>query len=206
MTRSYCLSANQLTDQLLKGQNAKTATPDLTQLVSTTETGDTATSVGTNADIKQASPAAQLRAAGYTSPTQSVAIQIAAKVQNGAQQFEIRLNPPELGRVDVRLEFTKEGQVTTHLIVERPETLEMLSKDARQLERALSQAGVDIENDGLTFSLQDQQSQGSEREEANNQFNEFNSSTSENEEQAANINTDAIYRQLSATTGLDMSV
>jgi flagellar hook-length control protein FliK len=157
-------------------------------------------------DVKQASPAAQLRATGYTSPTQSVAIQIAAKAQNGVQQFDIRLNPPELGRVDVRLEFTKDGQVTTHLIVERPETLDMLSKDARQLERALSEAGVDIEQDGLTFSLQDQQSQESEREEAENQFNGFENNTSENEEQTTTINTDAIYRQLSDSNGLDMSV
>lgn len=205
INNSPILSSNQLADQLLKGQNIKTATPDLTQLVAT-DTSETATSVSSNVDVKQASPAAQLRAAGYTSPTQSVAIQIAAKAQNGVQQFDIRLNPPELGRVDVRLEFTKDGQVTTHLIVERPETLDMLSKDARQLERALSQAGVDIEQDGLTFSLQDQQSQESEREEAENQFNGFDNNTSENEEQTTNINTDAIYRQLSESNGLDMSV
>lgn len=205
INNSPILSSNQLTDQLLKGQNVKTAAPDLTQLVST-DTSETATSVGSNVDVKQASPAAQLRAAGYTSPTQSVAIQIAAKAQNGVQQFDIRLNPPELGRVDVRLEFTKDGQVTTHLIVERPETLDMLSKDARQLERALSEAGVDIEQDGLTFSLQDQQSQESEREEADSQFNGFDNKLSENEEQTTTINTDAIYRQLSESNGLDMSV
>ena len=199
------LSSTQLTDQLLKGQNVKTATPDLTQLVAT-ETSETATSISSTADVKQVSPAAQLRANGYTSPTQSVAIQIAAKAQNGAQQFDIRLNPPELGRVDVRLEFTKDGQVTTHLIVERPETLDMLSKDARQLERALSEAGVDIEQDGLTFSLQDQQSQESGRDEADSQHNGFDGKRREDEEQTTAINTDAIYRQLSESNGLDMSV
>ena len=115
-------------------------------------------------ETKAASPTNTLRSAGYTSPTQSIALSIAQKAQNGIQQFEIRLNPPELGRVDVRLEFGREGAVTTHLIVERPETLEMLNKDGRQLERALADAGVTIENDGLSFSLKDQQ-EGKEEQE-----------------------------------------
>ena len=201
---SPILASTPLVDQLGKGQAVKTAGSEISQLLSTDKTGDATSSIGTNVDVKQSTPATQLRAAGYTSPTQSVAIQIAAKAQNGAQQFEIRLNPPELGRVDVRLEFTKEGQVTTHLIVERPETLDMLSKDARQLEKALSEAGVDIENDGLTFSLQDQESQGSTPQEQNEQFNK--SAELENEAQVQTIEPETIYRQLSATSGLDMSV
>lgn len=198
------LASTSLVDQLGKGQAIKTAGSDISQLLPVDKTGDATSSIGTNVDVKQSTPANQLRAAGYTSPTQSVAIQIAAKAQNGAQQFEIRLNPPELGRVDVRLEFTKEGQVTTHLIVERPETLDMLSKDARQLEKALSDAGVDIENDGLTFSLQDQESQGSSPQEQNEQFTQ--SAELENEAQVQTIEPETIYRQLSATSGLDMSV
>ncbi|GAA6210842.1 flagellar hook-length control protein FliK [Hyphomicrobiales bacterium 4NK60-0047b] len=198
------LASTQLTDQFAKGQNIKTSGPEITQLISSDKAGDTSAAIGTNADVKQSSPATHLRAAGYTSPTQSVAIQIAAKAQNGAQQFEIRLNPPELGRVDVRLEFTKDGQVTTHLIVERPETLDMLSKDARQLEKALSDAGVDIESEGLTFSLQDQESQGSSSQEQNEQFS--NNSQLENEAPATQIEPETIYRQLSTTSGLDMSV
>lgn len=198
------LASTPLTDQFAKGQNIKTTGPEITQLISSDKAGDTSAAIGTNADVKQSTPATQLRAAGYTSPTQSVAIQIAAKAQNGAQQFEIRLNPPELGRVDVRLEFTKDGQVTTHLIVERPETLDLLSKDARQLEKALSDAGVDIENEGLTFSLQDQESQGSSSQEQNEQFSK--NSQLENEAPATQIEPETIYRQLSATSGLDMSV
>ncbi len=98
------------------------------------------------------------------------------------QQFEIRLNPPELGRVDVRLEFGKDGQVTTHLIVERPETLEMLNKDSRQLTRALEEAGLKLDNDGLSFSLQDQNN-------AENQFsNETNDKPQQNDEATSQTN------------------
>lgn len=204
-THAPILATTPITDSILKGQNLKATGPELAQLVKT-DTADVTSSINSNIDVKSSTPATQLRAAGYTSPTQSVAIQIAAKAQNGAQQFEIRLNPPELGRVDVRLEFTKDGQVNTHLIIERPETLEMLSKDARQLEKALGQAGVNIESDGLTFSLQDQ---GDTNKQAHDQSDNFTNSENSNdrtEEPIVQIDPDTIYRQLSATSGLDMSV
>ncbi|MFC6740326.1 flagellar hook-length control protein FliK [Methylobacterium tardum] len=60
------------------------------------------------------------------------------------EEFQIRLDPVELGRIDVKLEIDKaRGTVTTHLVVDRPETLAMLQRDAGQLQQALSQAGLD---------------------------------------------------------------
>jgi hypothetical protein len=50
--------------------------------------------------------------------------------------------------------------VTSHLTVERPETLTMLRQDANQLQRALDNAGLSTGNNGLQFSLRDQSSQG----------------------------------------------
>ena len=89
-------------------------------------------------------------------PVSAMAVYIAGQAQNGAKRFDIRLDPPELGRVEVRLDMTREGQVTTHLVVERSETLDLLQRDARHLERALQNAGLDTSEDGMTFSLKDQ--------------------------------------------------
>lgn len=75
-------------------------------------------------------------------PLATVAVAIAQQAEAGAKLFEIRLDPPELGRVEVRIEVTREGHATTHLVVERSETLDMLQRDARQLERALQNAGL----------------------------------------------------------------
>jgi flagellar hook-length control protein FliK len=50
--------------------------------------------------------------------------------------------------------------MTSHLTVERPETLSMLRQDANQLQRALDNAGLSTGNGGLQFSLRDQSSQG----------------------------------------------
>ena len=87
-------------------------------------------------------------------------MEIAASAKSGKTRFEIRLDPAELGRIDVRIDVDRHGQVTSHLTVERPETLSMLRQDANQLQRALDNAGLSTGNGGLQFSLRDQSSQG----------------------------------------------
>lgn len=90
-------------------------------------------------------------------PVSALAVHIAQQFKNGARRFDIRLDPPELGRIDVRLDVSRDGQVTTHLVVERSETLDLLQRDARQLERALQDAGLDTSKEGMKFSLKDQE-------------------------------------------------
>jgi chemotaxis protein MotD len=106
---------------------------------------------------------AQLTATAATSaavPLSGLAMEIAASANSGKTRFEIRLDPAELGRIDVRIDIDRHGQVTSHLTVERPETLSMLRQDANQLQRALDNAGLSTGNAGLQFSLRDQSSQG----------------------------------------------
>ena len=90
-------------------------------------------------------PAAQTTAAMAAVPVAGVAVEIAARAQAGTNRFSIRLDPPELGRIDVRLDVDKQGNVTSHLVVERSATLDMLRRDAPQLERALQDAGLKTE-------------------------------------------------------------
>lgn len=82
-----------------------------------------------------------------------IAAEISRHVQNGINRFEIRLNPPELGRIDVRMEMDNSGNVVARLAVERSETLDLLQRDQRALERALSEAGLDAAKTELEFSL-----------------------------------------------------
>jgi hypothetical protein len=88
-------------------------------------------------------------------PLAGVAVEIVTRAQEGLKRFDIRLDPPELGRIDVRLDVDHGGKVTSRLIVERAETLDLLRRDAPQLERALQQAGLNTEG-GMQFSLRDQ--------------------------------------------------
>jgi flagellar hook-length control protein FliK len=93
-------------------------------------------------------------------PLNGLALQIAVSAQSGKSRFEIRLDPAELGRIDVRVDVDRHGQLTSHLTVEKPETLAMLRQDAPQLQRALDNAGFKTGDGGLQFSLRDQSSSG----------------------------------------------
>ncbi len=86
-------------------------------------------------------------------PNTAIAMQISKHVAKGVSTFQIRLDPAEMGRVDVKLELAQDGRVTAHLTVEKAETLDLLQKDAKALEQALKDAGLDADSDTLNFSL-----------------------------------------------------
>jgi flagellar hook-length control protein FliK len=108
-------------------------------------------------------------AAGAAVPLSGLAVEIAASVQSGKTHFEVRLDPADLGRIDVRIDVDRNGQVTSHLTVEKPETLSMLQQDAPQLQQALNDAGLKTSNGGLQFSLRDQSQSGQNSNSNNNQ-------------------------------------
>jgi flagellar hook-length control protein FliK len=95
-------------------------------------------------------------AAAATVPIAGLAVTIASRAQAGSNQFDIRLDPPELGRIDVRLDVDRNGQVTSHVRVDRADTLQLLQSQQPQLERALEQAGLKTADNGLQFTLRDQ--------------------------------------------------
>jgi flagellar hook-length control protein FliK len=89
-------------------------------------------------------------------PISGLAVEIAARSAAGKNRFEIRLDPPELGRIDVKLDVDRSGNITSQLVVDKPETLNLLRNNAPQLERALQDAGLKTGDNGLQFSLRDQ--------------------------------------------------
>ncbi|MEO0497192.1 MAG: flagellar hook-length control protein FliK [Pseudomonadota bacterium] len=86
-------------------------------------------------------------------------MEIARAVRAGKNHFEIKLDPPELGRIEVRMMMDKD-KAQARLQVERPETLDMLMRDKTQLERILSASGFDLEG-GIDMQLMDQSDEGS---------------------------------------------
>jgi len=86
-------------------------------------------------------------------PLDALAVHIARKFEAGANQFEIRLHPAELGQLDISLTVADDGHVHAVLRVERPETLDLLQRDARSLEQQLRQAGLEVGSNALSFSL-----------------------------------------------------
>lgn len=78
----------------------------------------------------------------------------ASAAQPGApQHLTIRLDPMDLGRVEVRIERIPGGPARVDLVVERPDTLLLLLRDEPQLHRALDLAGIPTAERTLQFHL-----------------------------------------------------
>lgn len=89
-------------------------------------------------------------------PVNQVAVQIATAARNGVERISLQLDPAELGRIDVSLDIAEDGHVTARVTADRPETLDMLQRDSRGLEKALQDAGLKMGGDSLSFDLREQ--------------------------------------------------
>ncbi len=99
---------------------------------------------------------APLAAQALAVPLTGVAVEIVGRALDGKNHFEIRLDPPELGRIEVRLAVDRDGNTTTRLIADRSDTLNLLRSNSSGLERALQDAGLKTADNSLQFSLRDQ--------------------------------------------------
>lgn len=82
-----------------------------------------------------------------------IAVDIKKAIAAGKDQITINLKPAELGRIEVKLDVGEDGQVSAQVRADRPETLELLQRDARGLERALQDAGLRADSGALSFGL-----------------------------------------------------
>lgn len=78
-----------------------------------------------------------------------------------AQQFQVRLDPPELGRVNVRIEIGSDHRVHAVLATHDNNALSDLLRGQRALEQSLADAGIDLAEGGIRFELSDNGTQHS---------------------------------------------
>ena len=86
-------------------------------------------------------------------PMEQVSVQIQKAVLSGTDKINIKLHPAHLGRVEVRLDIAADGQLSAVIMAEKPETLELLQRDIKGLEKALQQAGLDTNSNSFNFGL-----------------------------------------------------
>jgi len=88
-----------------------------------------------------------------TTPAALVAQHIIRRFEGRSTSIDVRLDPPELGRVQVTLEVSADNKVKAVVAAENPATLSDLVRSARELERALQDAGLELDAGGLSFDL-----------------------------------------------------
>ena len=94
------------------------------------------------------------QAAGTPHPASQM---VAASIKKAAHagdttDIKLRLDPPDLGRLEVKLQFDGTGKLKTTIAVEKPEAYLMLQRDVHILERALQDSGVETDGD-ISFEM-----------------------------------------------------
>lgn len=95
-----------------------------------------------------------------TQVIEQIKVNINKSVKAGMDRVTIQLRPENLGRIEVKMELSQDGKVRAFVTAESRETLDMLQRDARGLERALQDAGLRTDSNNLHFALKSEQQAG----------------------------------------------
>lgn len=132
--------------------------PALVEAKADTDAGQPAApNVGDLAATASTSAPAEMRAGPQT--VAHLAAQIVKKLEGRSTQFDIALNPQDLGRVDVRIEIGAQGKLTASMSFENPQAAAELRGRAGELQKALEQAGFDVSG-GIRFDVAADRGQG----------------------------------------------
>src|SRR5271169_3015267 len=164
------------------------------------------------ANVATTPPTTSAASTTTTAPSVSIAglpVAIASRAQAGSSQFDIRLDPPDLGRIEVRLDVDSNGRVTSHITADRQDTLTLLQNQQPQLERALEQAGLKTSDNSMQFSLRDQSFSGQQNQNSGQNGSGAQSSTQQlviPDSSLSAVDTTQIYSRLNLRGGLDIRV
>ncbi len=141
-------------------QGAANANPSAQPLQASGDTGATG-NAGAPAGAEQAQqakaagrPAAASRPPSFKpAVADQVNVQIIKALKNGVDRINIQLRPAFLGRIDVQMEMAQDGRVIAIITADNKDTLDLLQRDAKDLQKALQDAGLQADSDSLSFNL-----------------------------------------------------
>ena len=118
------------------------------------------------------SASGQAMNAGSAHPaTQAVSITMQKAIKAGEETtIKLKLDPPELGRVEVKMSIDQDSTTKIVLTVEKADTHALLQRDAQLLERAMSDAGLETQGN-LSFELAEDGQAFEKGDSANDQAN-----------------------------------
>ena len=96
------------------------------------------------------------------SMVEQVTVKITKAIQAGNDKITIQLRPANMGRVEVKMDVSPDNRLNVLVIVDRSETLDQLQKDSRELQRALQEAGLHVDNGDLNFNLRGEENHAKE--------------------------------------------
>lgn len=89
---------------------------------------------------------------------------IVRKLDGQSSRFELQLDPHGLGKVDVSIEIDRDGRLTAAMSFDSAQSASDLKSRSGDLRAALEQAGFDVPDSGLSFSMASQNGSGGGRQ------------------------------------------
>lgn len=144
--------------------------------------------------------------------TEQVHVAVRQAAKDGIEQITVQLDPLELGRVEVNIQTNRDGLTQISFLVDKADTFDNLSRDARTLERALQEAGIKTDTGSMQFNLRQQPQQQQLHSDLNGQGqHQGQQHANANEDPAVSRNTlaaiDAVNRHyiFNVRDGVDIS-
>lgn len=178
---------------LVAAAKADAAAPVLPQHIQTAPSADPV-----RAAAPAAAPAEPVIEARAGHLGQSLGVEIARRVELGEETLRIRLNPVELGRIEVTLAFDDKGSLQATVRTESAQAMELLRQDAPDLARTLEQAGV--RTDAQSFRFENRSGDSGGQQAQQQQQNRGQSASSDDDVVVA----EPIYRPIRTDGQVDL--
>lgn len=82
-----------------------------------------------------------------------LAEQIVSNTEGKSTRFDVQLDPAGLGKVDVKIEINRAGEMSAVMTFDNPQSASELRSRAGELRNALEQSGFDLSKGGLSFEF-----------------------------------------------------
>ncbi len=142
--------------------------------------------------------------AAHTPIAEQVSFHIKNAAGNGNSKITIHLDPEELGKLDIELSVDSKGKAGITITADNKQTLDLLQRDSRGLEKALSDAGLKTDAGSLSFNLRGEQQNGGQGH--NNSQMASSYRKSQPEEEIMPIAAVVRSYSVSVPDGLDISI
>ena len=115
----------------------------------------------------------------------SVFKQIAMRVTPERGEMRMRLDPPELGHLDLHMVVEKSGSARLQIVAERPEVVAILERHLGELKQTLADQGIDVAEAEIQFGQRGQAKGGLGEPESGSEFGQHDDTHSAEESEAS---------------------
>ncbi len=84
---------------------------------------------------------------------EEVVVHVARAATSGKGELQVRLNPAELGSVDVHLEFGDDNTLRVQIRADEGKAIDLLRRHGHELERTLQESGFELTRDAIRYEV-----------------------------------------------------